>query len=254
MPIAMVRARLAKITLTRDGPAPWRFADHLAPRDLRHERSIPAPRCRIRVVPSRWERQAQNVTIIRDDWGIAHVYGKTDADAVFGLMYAQAEDDFNRIETNYLNSMGDWRRRRASRDLPGPPHEALHQSRLNQSAVRGEPRVVAATHERVGRRFELLPVQASRGEPRVITRFEPWMALTFSEGSIGGDIERITPRDLQALYGDGTATPVGTGDGAEPDPSGSNGIAIAPTNTVNHRALLLINPHTSFFFRAEVQV
>src|SRR5215203_2890892 len=53
-----------------------------------------------------WEKQAQNVTIIRDDWGIAHVYGKTDADAVFGVIYAQAEDDFNRVETNYLNSMG----------------------------------------------------------------------------------------------------------------------------------------------------
>ena len=53
-----------------------------------------------------WERQAQSITIIRDDWGIAHVYGKTDADAVFGVMYAQAEDDFNRVETNYLNSMG----------------------------------------------------------------------------------------------------------------------------------------------------
>jgi len=44
-----------------------------------------------------WEKQAQNVTIIRDDWGIAHVYGKTDADAVFGVIYAQAEDDFNRV-------------------------------------------------------------------------------------------------------------------------------------------------------------
>ena len=53
-----------------------------------------------------WERQAQNITIVRDDWGIAHIYGKTDADAVFGLMYAQAEDDFNRVETNYLNAMG----------------------------------------------------------------------------------------------------------------------------------------------------
>src|SRR5256885_2593702 len=55
---------------------------------------------------ARWQRQAQNVTIIRDDWGIAHVHGKTDADAVFGMIYAQAEDDFNRVETNYLNSMG----------------------------------------------------------------------------------------------------------------------------------------------------
>src|SRR5437870_10257844 len=54
----------------------------------------------------RWQQQAQNVTITRDDWGIAHVKGKTDADAVFGAIYAQAEDDFNRVETNYLNAMG----------------------------------------------------------------------------------------------------------------------------------------------------
>ena len=62
-----------------------------------------------RVSPSdiaRWEQRARNVTIIRDDWGIPHIYGKTDADAVFGLIYAQAEDDFNRVETNYLKAMG----------------------------------------------------------------------------------------------------------------------------------------------------
>src|ERR1700720_4693226 len=53
-----------------------------------------------------WERQAHNITIVRDDWGIAHIYGKTDADAVFGMVYAQAEDDFNRVETNYINAMG----------------------------------------------------------------------------------------------------------------------------------------------------
>src|SRR5215469_13602552 len=54
----------------------------------------------------RWEQEAQKATIVRDDWGIAHVYGKTDADAVFGMIYAQAEDDFNRVETNYINAMG----------------------------------------------------------------------------------------------------------------------------------------------------
>ena len=55
---------------------------------------------------ARWEKQAAGITIIRDDWGIAHIHGKTDADAVFGMIYAQAEDDFNRVETNYINSMG----------------------------------------------------------------------------------------------------------------------------------------------------
>ena len=76
-----------------------------------------------------WQQQAQHVTIIRDDWGIPHVYGKTDADAVFGVMYAQAEDDFNRVETNYLNSMGRLAEAEGeSADLPRPADEALHRS------------------------------------------------------------------------------------------------------------------------------
>src|SRR5437016_8590151 len=53
---------------------------------------------------ARWEQHSRNVTIMRDDWRIAHVYGKTDAHAVFGMIYAQAEDDFNRVETNYINA------------------------------------------------------------------------------------------------------------------------------------------------------
>ena len=68
--------------------------------------ALPAHAQAPRADVSRWEQTARNVTIIRDDWGIAHVYGKTDADAVFGMEYAQAEDDFNRIETNYLKSLG----------------------------------------------------------------------------------------------------------------------------------------------------
>src|SRR5579864_8175820 len=61
-----------------------------------------APRADVK----RWEEEARQITIVRDDWGIPHIYGKTDADAVFGLLYAQAEDDFNRVETNYINAMG----------------------------------------------------------------------------------------------------------------------------------------------------
>ena len=40
----------------------------------------------------RWEQQAERITIIRDDYGVPHIYGKTDADAVFGLLYAQCEE------------------------------------------------------------------------------------------------------------------------------------------------------------------
>ena len=52
------------------------------------------------------QTRAAGIRIVRDDWGVPHIYGKTDADVVFGLMYAQAEDDFNRVETNFLNSLG----------------------------------------------------------------------------------------------------------------------------------------------------
>jgi len=92
-------------------------------------------------------------------------------------------------------------------------------------------------------------------KPRVITHFEPWMALSFTEGSIGGDIERINVRDLAALYGDSAAAGPKTQDGDfDTDPSGSNGIAIAPRLAANHHALLWINPHTSFYFRSELQM
>src|SRR5436309_1098769 len=55
---------------------------------------------------ARWRAQADRVTIARDDWGIAHIRGRSDADAVFGMSYAQAEDDFARIEANYLTALG----------------------------------------------------------------------------------------------------------------------------------------------------
>jgi acyl-homoserine lactone acylase PvdQ len=199
---------------------------------------------------ARWEQQAGNVTIIRDDWGIPHVYGKTDADAVFGLMYAQAEDDFNRVETNYLNAMG----RLAEAEGESAIYQDLRMKLfINPDSIKAQYAVSPAWLKRLmdawadGLNFFLY--KHPDVKPRVITRFEPWMALTFSEGSIGGDIERVSLRGLESFYGGGTA-PVGTGTGDDdPDaePTGSNGIAIAPANTV-------INPHTSFFFRAEVQV
>ncbi len=77
------------------------------------------------------------------------------------------------------------------------------------------------------------------------------MALSFTEGSIGGDIERIDLGELQKFYA-GKRTLAATVPDYEP--RGSNGIAIAPAITAGGNALLLINPHTSFFFRSEQQV
>ncbi|MFF4875160.1 penicillin acylase family protein [Micromonospora sp. NPDC000668] len=205
---------------------------------------------------ARWHRQAAHVTITRDDWGIPHVVGRTDADAVFGMMYAQAEDDFNRIERNYLVSLGRlaeaegegaiWQdlRQRLYVD-PGALKRDYAQSpswlrKLMQAWADGL-NYYLATHPEV--------------QPRVLTRFEPWMPLSFSEGSIGGDIERVPLTQLEAFYSKRTVPMTDDERGLLfREPSGSNGMAIAPSHTRNGHALLLINPHTSFFFRSEQHV
>jgi len=214
-----------------------------------------------------WEERAQRVTITRDGWGIPHIHGPTDADAVFGLMYAQAEDDFNRIEVNFLNSQGRlaeaegeeeiWRDLRMRLFIDPEEMQALYAEsppwlRDLMDAWAAGLNYYLHTHPEV--------------EPRVLDRFEPWMALTFTEGSIGGDIERVSLRELEAFYETDPESRLGAG-GAEAamaavaeaagepfEPTGSNGISIAPANTATGNALLLINPHTSFFFRHEAHV
>ena len=208
-----------------------------------------------RVNLARWQRHAQNVTIIRDDWGIAHVYGKTDADAVFGMEYAQAEDDFNRIETNYLNSLGRLAEAEGESALFTDLRQRLF---IDPDSLRAEyrrsPLWLRGLMDAFADGLNYFLYKHPEVKPRVITHFEPWMALSFTEGSIGGDIERINPRDLQALYGSGPGTRNGDEEDLELDPSGSNGIAIAPRLAASHHALLWINPHTSFYFRSELQM
>jgi acyl-homoserine-lactone acylase len=204
---------------------------------------------------ARWTQRARNVTITRDDWGIAHVRGTTDADAVFGLMYAQAEDDFNRVETNYLNSMG----RLAEAEGPDAIYRDLRMKLfIHPDSMKAQYAASPAWLQTLmtawadGLNYYLATHRQVK--PRVITRFEPWMALTFSEGSIGGDIESISLRELEAFYGNRSTGAVPRNDGVPREPSGSNGFAVAPKNTANGHALLLINPHTSFFFRSEAQM
>jgi acyl-homoserine-lactone acylase len=205
---------------------------------------------------ARWQAEAARVEIVRDDWGIAHVHGHSDADAVFGMIYAQAEDDFNRVESNYLTALG----RRAEAEGPNALAVDLRQrlfidpAQLRADYARSPPWLVAlmdawadglnyflATHPQV--------------HPRVLRHFEPWMALSFTEGSIGGDIERVDLPLLAKFYGISQPAMQPLARVAVPrEPGGSNGIAIAPSRTRDGHALLLINPHTSFFFRSELQM
>jgi len=202
---------------------------------------------------ARWTHAA-NVTIIRDTWGVPHVYGKTDADAVFGVIYAQAEDDFNRVETNYLISLG----RLAEAEGEGAIYRDLRYRLIN------DPDDLKRQYEKAPAWLKTLMDAWADGlnfylsthpnvKPKVITHFEPWMPLSFSDGSIGPDIEKVNLQQLQAFYGhEPVAAPEPAPEYVEP--TGSNGIAISPSITTDHHALLLINPHTSFFFREEAQM
>ncbi len=219
-----------------------------------------------------WEAQAQSVTIIRDDWGIPHIYGETDADAVFGMIYAQAEDDFNRIEVNFLNSQGRLAEAEGEDEIWRDLRMKLFIDPADmQTQYDASPQWLKDLVDAWASGLNYYLYTHPEVQPRVLTRFEPWMALTFSEGSIGGDIERVNLGRLEAFYGQPSnaqavldrepssttlaMVPSGLN---EPDmneePTGSNGIAIAPTNTSAGNALLLINPHTSFFFREELHM
>ena len=205
---------------------------------------------------ARWQHEAQNVTIIRDDWGIAHVYGKTDADAVFGMIYAQAEDDFNRVETNYINAMG----RLAEAEGESKIYQDLRMKLfIDPEALKKQyaasPEWLKKLMNAFADSLNFYLLKHPQVKPRVIKRFEPWMALSFTEGSIGGDIERVNLAQLEAFYGKVSVSAGSSSDDDETEePSGSNGMAIAPSNTAGHHPLLLINPHTSFFFRCELQM
>jgi acyl-homoserine-lactone acylase len=204
--------------------------------------------------PDRWKAQAQRVTITRDHWGIAHVRGRTDADAVFGMAYAQAEDDFNRVETNYLTALGRTAEAEGERALWQDLRQRLWiDPKELQAEYAASPAWLKALMDAWAGGLNHYLATHPQVKPKVITRFEPWMALSFTEGSIGGDIERVSLKELEAFYG-GTRTAEVEAPFVFREPTGSNGIAIAPKLTKDGRALLLINPHTSFFFRSELQM
>ena len=203
---------------------------------------------------ARWVATAKRVTILRDKWGIPHVFGKSDADAVFGLMFAQAEDDFFRVERNYINALG------RLAEVEGEA-EIWRDLRMKMYI---SPAAMQAKYAASPAWLKKLMVSFADGlnyylhkhpevKPKLITHFEPWMALSFSEGSIGGDIEEIDLKELAAFYGKRPQV-AALESGFNAEPRGSNGFAIAPKLSKSGHALLLINPHTSFYFRPEVHM
>ena len=208
----------------------------------------------------RWESHAADVEIIRDDFGLPHVYGKTDADAVFGLMYAQCEDDFHRIEQNYLWAIGRLAEVEGEQALYSDLRARLFMTR--DQAIENyhkSPKWLKELCDAFADGINYYLYKHPEVRPRLLKRFEPWFPMYFSEGSIGGDIERVQIDGIKKFYETQLEMqPVTAGNLTLPltldEPAGSNGIAISGSLTKSGNAMLLINPHTSFYFRGEVHM
>ena len=224
--------------------------------------TAPAPAAVVAPADSELARlaaRAARIEIIRDDFGVPHIYAASDADAVFGLLYAQAEDDFPRVERNYYWAIGRLAEAEGEDALYSDLRARLYMT--TEEAIAAYEAAPAWLRELCdafadGLNYYLATHPAVR--PKVIERFEPWMPMFFFEGSIGGDIEQIPLDGIRAFYGGGVPDPAAVADhslaGSGDEPAGSNGFAISGELTRSGDAMLLINPHTSFYFRGEVHV
>ncbi|MEM7612230.1 MAG: acylase [Pseudomonadota bacterium] len=207
----------------------------------------------------RLQARAQNVTIIRDDFGVPHVYARTDADAVFGMLYAQSEDDFARVEQNYIWAMGRLAEVEGKAALYSDLRARLYMTIDEaKAAYASAPAWLQALCDAYADGINYYLATHPETQPRLLTHFEPWFVMFFSEGSIGGDIESVAIRGIEAFYGAEAPQEVAqrapSAASVFSEPKGSNGFAIAGEHTASGDAMLLINPHTSFFFRGEMHV
>lgn len=218
----------------------------------------PAPGNSIDPEIARLQARAEGVTIMRDDFGVPHIYGKTDADAVFGMLYAQAEDDFPRIEQNYIWATGRLAEVEGEEAIYSDLRARLYMTIDEaKAAYEAAPQWLKDLCDAYADGLNWYLHTHPDVEPRLLTRFEPWFPMFFSEGSIGGDIESISLRGIEAFYGGYETELQAASAPREPrfvEPKGSNGFAISGEHTASGNAMLLINPHTSFYFRGEVHV
>ena len=202
-----------------------------------------------------WEKQASNITIIRDNYGIPHVYGKTDADAVFGLLYAQCEDDFKRVEMNYIEKLGRLSEVNGEKDLY---NDLLIRLVIDTAdAIKdfaNAPDWLQKILNGYADGINYFLYKNPQVKPVLLSRFQPWYPLLWTDGSIGAiSTGGITTDELKNFYS-GSDEVLAKKIFVEEDPTGSNGFAFAPKITASGNAILYINPHVTFYFRPEVHM
>ena len=205
---------------------------------------------------ARWESTAKKVNIVRDKWGIPHIFGKSDADCVFGLLYAQCEDDFQRVEMNYITMLG------RTSEVRGEEH--IYEDLLVKMVIDS-----AASVQDYNRSPEwmkkLLNAFADgvnyflythpQVKPALLKEFKPWYPLTYTDGSISAiQTSNLTAKDIKNFYDDISSDLSHIRQKDHEQLIGSNGFALAPSKSISGNAMLYINPHVTFYFRPEVHM
>jgi len=204
-----------------------------------------------------FKQEAKAVTIIRDNWGVPHIYGKTDADVVFGLMYTQCEDNFKGIEQNYLYQLG--RQTEANGEKSLYTDVQLQLIADTADAIKDynkSPLWFKKLMDAFADGMNYYLYKHPEVKPVVFKRFEPWFALMFTDGSVSATVTGgIGLNETSSFYSGNTQS---IGAAHKPDINekeiGSNGFAIAPSRSKSGHAMLYINPHVPFYFRSEVQL
>ncbi|MBQ0910004.1 penicillin acylase family protein [Flavobacterium sp. F-328] len=204
---------------------------------------------------NRLEKTAKQVQIIRDQWGIAHVYGATDADAVFGLLYAQCEDDFKRVEMNYIEKLGRLAEVKGQSVLYNDLETRLL---IDTEAAQADYKKAAPWMKKLLQSFadgvNYYLYKHPEVKPKLLQHFEPWYPLLWTDGSIGAiSTGGLTTAELKTFYS-GNSSKIAYTEREPNVQTGSNGFAIAPSKSVTGNAMLYTNPHTTFYFRPEIQM
>ena len=204
---------------------------------------------------AKWKKQAANITIIRDNYGVPHIYGKTDADAVFGLLYAQCEDDFSRVEMNYIEKLGRMAEVKGEAVLY---EDLLNRLVIDTAASQKDYAKAPLWLQKIlngyadGINYYLY--KHSKVKPALLTRFQPWYPLMWTDGSIGAiSTGGISENELKSFYS-GKDELTAKVPYEEEKTTGSNGFAFSPKITESGNAILYINPHVTFYFRPEVHM
>ena len=205
----------------------------------------------------RWQNQSQQVTILRDNWGIPHIYGKTDADAVFGLLYAQCEDGFNRVEMNYIEKLGRMAEVRGTAALQNDLYiKLLIDSSEAVADYKKSPDWLKKLLNAYADGINFYLYKHPEVKPVLLNRFQPWFPLLWTDGSIRAiSTGNVTADEVRAMYLPASDAPPPASVIPEEDKTaGSNGFAIGPSKTASGNAILYINPHVTFYFRPEVHM